>query len=374
MAELDALTVATKRFIRQTPELVDMVFNAGPLAAYAKQNLREEFDGGRLIGENFLYGGMIGGFYTKGKEFDITEPQVEQEAQFNMRFMESNVTMTKEDVQVLNKGGNASFKLIDSRTRNAYMTLGAQIEIAMYLNGQRANYTAMFNGLAEAANDGTTVSWDNNAYTTYGTITRGGAVGNALNSPAPIDVNGQIEYTGSNGLEAGYANCSYGPEEWEPNLGVTTYNCYRFIKERFQTQQRFNDTQDPKIGFNGLKYNTATIVRSRYCPGAYLFGSSGTADPIAVTFIKQSTNNNLTAYPSPVGGYPAAGAFSETFWWINARKPFMNFYVSDDPEFGFGFTGFKPGQGNTKIAGQVLGSCQVTFAPRYHQQYYRITG
>lgn len=53
MAELDALTVATKRFIRQTPELVDNIFNGGPLVAYAKQNLREDFDGGRLIGENF---------------------------------------------------------------------------------------------------------------------------------------------------------------------------------------------------------------------------------------------------------------------------------------------------------------------------------
>lgn len=373
MAELDALTVATRRYIRQTPELVDMVFNGGPLAAYARQNLREDFPGGSRIDEGFLYNGMVGGFYLKGKEFDITEPQVEQDCQFNIKFLESNITMTKEDVQVLNKGGNASFRLIDSRTRNAYMTVGAQIELAMFLNGTRANYTPLFNGLAEALNDNVTVSWDNQLYSTYGTITRGGAVGTVLNS-APIDVNGSIEYTGANGLEAGYASASYGPEEWEPNLGVTTYNCYRFIKEKFQTQQRFNDTQDPKIGFNGLKYNTATVVRSRYCPGAYLFGSSGAADPIAVTFIRQMSDNALTAYPAPVGGYPAAGAFSETFFWINARKPFMNFYVSDDPEFGFGFTGFKPGQGNTKIAGQVLAACAITFAPRYHTQYYRITG
>ncbi len=53
MAELDALTVSTKRYIRKTPELIDMVFQSGPLAAYAKQNTREDFDGGRLIEENF---------------------------------------------------------------------------------------------------------------------------------------------------------------------------------------------------------------------------------------------------------------------------------------------------------------------------------
>ena len=109
MAELDALTVATHRHIRRTPELVDNVFNGGPLAAYAKQNLHEDFPGGRLIGENFFYNGMVGGPYLKGKEFDITEPQVEQECQFTMRFFESNITMAKEDVQVLNKGEAAAF-------------------------------------------------------------------------------------------------------------------------------------------------------------------------------------------------------------------------------------------------------------------------
>jgi hypothetical protein len=112
-------------------------------------------------------------------------------------------------------------------------------------------------------------------------------------------------------------------------------------------------------------------VWSRYAPGSYLFGSSGTADPIAVTFITQSTNGALTAYPVP-SGY--SSGYSETLFWLNARKPFMNFYVSDDAEFGFGFTGFKPGQGNTKISGQVLASCAVTFAPRYHKQLYGITG
>src|SRR3990167_1158188 len=292
MAELDALTVATKRFICKTPDLIDNVFQSGPLAAYAKQNLREDFDGGRLIVENFQYQGMTGGFYLKGKEFNIAESQIEQECQFAMKFVQSNITMSKEDVQVLNKGSNASFRLIDSRTRAAYTTMGAQIELAMYLNGTRANYTPLFNGLAEALNDNTTASWDNNTYSTYGTITRGGAVGATLNS-APIDVNGSIEYTGTNGLEQTYMAASYGPGEWSPNLGVTTQIGYSLIKEKFQTQQRFQDTQDPKIGFNGLKFNESTLIWSRYAPGSYLFGSSGTADPIAVTFIdRKSTRLN----------------------------------------------------------------------------------
>ena len=51
MAELDQLTVSTKRYIRETPKLVDMVFQEGPTIAYAKTTARENFNGGRLIGE-----------------------------------------------------------------------------------------------------------------------------------------------------------------------------------------------------------------------------------------------------------------------------------------------------------------------------------
>ena len=38
------------------------------------------------------------------------------------------------------------------------------------------------------------------------------------------------------------------------------------------------------------------------------------------------------------------------------------------------FTGFKPAQGNTKIAGQVLFAGNMTAHPRYHKQLVGITG
>ena len=236
------------------------------------------------------------------------------------------------------------------------MTIGAHMSIAQYLNGQNAGYTANFNGLAEMLNDNSTASFDGNTYSTYGTITRGGAVGNALNS-APTNVNGTIELPN---LEATYAQASFG--SIEPNIGVTTQLAYSYIKEKFQSQQRFNDTQDPKINFNGLKFNSAVLMKSRYCPGTYI---SGSGDPIAVKYLTQTSNGAVTAYPTLT---------AETLWWLNARKPYINFYISNDAEFSFGFTGFKPGQGNTKVAGQVLAAVCLTGSPRYHSQVYGITG
>ena len=53
MAELDQITVATHRYIQKTPKLLDFVFHHDPLLAYLKLNVREDYDGGRLIQESF---------------------------------------------------------------------------------------------------------------------------------------------------------------------------------------------------------------------------------------------------------------------------------------------------------------------------------
>lgn len=369
---LNQLSVATHRFVRSTPKLVDDVFQQGTTMRILQKNCKEPFSGGRLIAEDFWYGVLPGGPTGASSELNITQPQIEQQKSFAPKLFYVNITLNKVEIQGANTGPAQIFPLIKSRTEAAYAAMGAFMEIGLYLNGISANYTWNFNGLPEMLNDGATVSWDNATYANYGNISRA-AVTPAISS-VPVDVNGSMEYNGSaNSLEQTYMSASYGPEI-QPNYGVTTQIGYSLMKNKFQTQQRFNDTQDPKIGFNALKFNEAVVVWSRYVPGSYLFGSSGTADQVAVQFIKQMSNNVLTAYPAPVGGYPGAGTYSETLWWLNARKPYLHYYLSTDSEFGLGTTGFKPAQGNFKVACQVAMLGAVTGEPRYHKQLYRITG
>lgn len=292
---------------------------------------------------------------------------MEQGFQIIPKFVQVGVTLAKEDIQVFNRGELAAFRLVDSRMTTAYMTMGAFLAIAQYLNGQ-GNFINNLNGMAEICSDGTNNGWDGATYATYGGITRGGQTKNALKSP-PINVNGTIEYAT---LEESYTSCSFG--NIEPNLGVTTPLGYSFVKEKFQTQQRFNDTQDPAIGFNGLKFNSGTLIKSRYCPGtgsggvatADGVGTSGTdANNVAVSYLTQTTNGAVNTYPTVTG---------ETMFWVQAREPFLNFYISTDPEYGFGFTGFKPHQLNTSLVGQVLFAGNMTAHPRYHRQLFGITG
>src|SRR5512146_689857 len=99
---------------------------------------------------------------------------------------------------------------------SGYLSIGSHIVLALYLNGQNANYTPIINGLAEALNDGVNPSWDNNVYASYGGITRSttkGTAGGQIVPPSLTNVNGTIEY---NTLEETYGDVSYGTIE--PNL------------------------------------------------------------------------------------------------------------------------------------------------------------
>ncbi len=365
---LDQINVTTRRYIRSTPALVDNIFNQDPLNYFLRQNLKENFDGGSSINEDFIYQSLIGGPYQKGKKFNIAQRQTEQQLRFDIKLLQVSVPLYQEDFQVFNKGGLAAVKLLKARVDEGYMSAGAFVSILTYLNGINAGYTSNLNGLVEGLNDGSTTGWDGNTYTTYGGLTRA-TYSPSLNS-VPTSVTGAIQY---DTVDQAYMRAFYGSGQYEPNLMVTTPIGFSYLKSKFQTQQRFQDTKlEVGVGFRGLSFNGATVVASRYAPGSYLTGpaGAGTADPVATTVLSEMSSPgggapSVTAYP--VGSLGNSG---ETLWILNARKPFLNYYVSNDPTFGGGFRDFIPEAASTVVVGQVLLAHQLTVQPRYHNYLY----
>lgn len=363
---LDQINLTTRHYIRTNPVLVDNIFNQDPLNAMVRGTLREDFTGGSLIQENFLYDTLIGGSYAKGKNFNTAQKQTEQACRFDMKFTQVGVTLFEEDIRVFNKGPLAVIKLVKSRVDQAYMALGAFVSIATYLNGQGAGtlpgLSVNPNGLAEIINDGTNQSWDGNVYATYGGQSRA-SYGASLVSPAPRNIGGgALEY---DTIDAAYTDVFYGAGDYEPNLMVTTPKGLSYLRTKYQTQQRFQESKlEAGIGFKSLKFLGADVVASRYCPGSIINTSGTDANTVANNYIRETTGDLSATYP--VGNLSG----SESLYILNARKPWLNYYVSDDALFGGGFRDFIPSANNTQLVGQVLLSHQLTGNPKYHTSIF----
>lgn len=369
---LSAINVTTRRYIRERPKLTDGIYNKDPLMAMLRSVLRTDWTGGSSINENFLYAPQIGGGYLKGKIFNTTQRQVEQQARFDIKLMEVGVPLQAEDIMVFNKGPLAAASLMETRIDNAYMSAGQFAAIALYLNGQTGNYIANLNGLAEMVGNATDQSWDGTAYSSYGSLTRASYPG--MSSPTLLNVNGvSLEF---DALENQYQLVNYGSGEFEPNLIMTTPRGLGFIRSRLQTQQRFQEiTMNTTIGvgFKGLSYNSATILSSRMCPGSFATANAGagTQDPVIQQYLAETIAPG-TNYP--VGNLATTGGkYPESLFILNARQPYLNYYVSNDSMFGGGFRDFVWEVAGTSMVGFVLLAHQVTGLPRMHTSIYNFT-
>jgi len=356
MAFLDAVNTITQKTI--VPGMVDQVFKSGPTMAFLKRNCLEKWAGGPSWQENFLYGMLDVAPYTPGEDFDYIDQQIFTGGTVTPRYYNVPVPALLEKVKLEMAGPNAVFNYIDTIMMAAANTLSAKLAIDIFRHGQTGSTTGSrvknINGLAEALNDGDKAGTGDTIatgpftehYATYLTLTRNDAnIGEALNSPITASqgyvagyVNGPISYPI---LEQAFSSVVYGTES--PDLLVTTNKGLSLIKLAFHAQQRYEGTS-ADFGFQGVKFNGTTIFADRYAPGSDLVSAQEAAK------LSRGTS----------GSAELAG---ETLWFLNTK--YIRFYVSTDPLFGFGFTGFLPSQDNSRVVGHYHFAGNLTVqAPR----------
>lgn len=391
------LTVTTRRYIDTNPTLRDLVFNHDPTMAMIGDECHEEVGGGLNWNDNIEYDVQDGGPYAKGQDLPADQRQIEQALQFQPKFNAVMIPFYKEDIRVFNVAGDplAVVNLVTERVDAAFTQLGAQTALQRYLQGQSAAFSKFPNGLLEACSDGVNIGWDGNTYAVYGTLTRS-LYGGRMLSPKPYNFTGSVISLPI--MEQLYQSVNFGSGKYECNVITTTPTGYGYIRNNFQTQQRFQNTTVGKAGFRGLEYNGATIFASRYAPGSYLMNNStggstnptttpntnGTNDRVAVRMFNYATGSNTTAYPAPAAmwgnGAGAAGSggsvFGETIWFENIRKPMVKYRTSKNKPFDGSLDddGFIPSAGNTKLVGKVLLAHNFSVIPGYVAQAFNFQG
>ena len=345
--QLDEVNTGATKMIM--PGVVDNYFKAGPLMAYLKTRFNRKWTGPQ-IQENYLYKAMKGGAYAKGATFDVTKRQTFTGMLFTPRYYQVNVTEFLEDLEVEMAGPTAMFSTLKVDLGNAALTLSSILEIALFHNGQNVggvDRTLEVNGLEEALTNGTDTTWTGATFPIYGGQTRA-SVSPALNSPTGL-VPASNPATSFRTLEHSFMSCVIGAER--PKMGLTTNTMMGFIAETFSPQQKI-DVLDPEINWPGMKFNTATIMVSQYCPGKY------------------------GANDADLGNYLASAG--ETFWWLNpgpqGDDAYLRLYIAQSPKFAFGFTGFKGARDDNQVSGQTLFGGNFTCrAPRLSRALYGFT-
>lgn len=344
-------------------QITDNFFKAVPFWTYLRDKALMDFDGGTYMQYAFMFKPTIGGFYSPGQSFNIDMIDTIAALQFREKYIEQNVTMAMEDIMVRNRGPRAVFSLVDAYMKNAMMTITAQCAIAGWRHGQASgsgvndDRSLYINGLSEALNDGVLPSWDSNIFTTYGGQTRNGAIGAALNSQPQWwgQTNGSAGKVTYQLLESLYQTSTQG--NLSPDLGVTSKQGMTLIKNTMQVQQRFAQETDPRYGFEGVKLNKMLITKDDYAPSAVY----GVNDSQLGNYLTAAFTNPLTS-GTPNGGFPTTATAAtltpgEVLFMINTDT--WKLRLSTNPQYQFGFTGFKPGQDNTRVSGQVLAALNL---------------
>jgi hypothetical protein len=346
----------------------DEFFLAAPLLAYWRDHCLVPFTGGAFMQSPIRYAPLIGGFYAPGSNFNNTKVTTIAALTFDTRYCYVAVPEYKEEILVENKGEMAVASLIEADMQNAVDTINAIVAVNSNLGGQGSRSLAI-NGWPEAANNGVDPSWDGTIYTSYGNQARNGAVGSTLNSTpqwcgTASGATGPITYSV---LEEGYQDATIGKKE--PNLGVGNKAVIAYIKEKMVVQQRFQQERDPVWGVTGFRLNNAMILKDDYFPSL----KYGQNNPILGNWLTGTIA--IGASPSAASGLPANTTVTvgEVFCFFNTFD--FLFRVTDNEEFGFGFSGFVPSQDNTRVVGQVKAMVNVQcLSPRTQKQFYGIGG
>jgi len=362
MAFLDTInTITTKRI---APGVTDLVFKASPLLAFIKRNCLEKFEGGPSWQENLMYGIQPTIAYIPGDTFSLIQQQFMTGTTVTPRYYSTPVNGFLEKLKIELNGPQAVFDYVDAQLQNAAMSMSAKLAVSAYRHGQdlTSGTTALnlrakeINGLEEALNDGTVVGPYGAAFGSYLGLARTG-------EPSKDAMKAKMTYPAANvgagwtyaALEDGWNSCVIGQES--PDLLVTTNRGMSSVKKTFQGQQRFEGASTD-FGFQGIKFNGSVILQVQYCPGSE-----------APTAVETAALGMSALDGTAEGGYTKTAG--ETLWMLNTKT--IKFYVSTDPLFGFGFTGFMASPGNSVVSGRYhyCGNLTVT-GVRYSRVFYGI--
>jgi hypothetical protein len=320
------------------PKMTDVVYKESPLFV-RMINKQKVFPGGTSIQRPIGYAKLNGAAYSKGENFNTTYVQTDAAFDVSMKSYYVNVTLYGLD-GVTNRGPEAAFSQAEVKMANASMRMAELIARDIYGDGQTSaadvatsgevlSTTKQLDGLLAWIDDGSTSSAAvystatdvTKCFPTIGGLTRSDlfnsapAFGSATATPAAA-IGGANAYTerAFTAFTLADVNKACGAARFGNkfvDLIMVTQNGWNKFWNAIQPNQRFQEESSDlaKIGFQSMRFNQSVLVVDQYMPEQMALG---------------------------------------------VNSDFVEFYVTSDPRYQFGFTGFKEAQNTDNLAGQYL--------------------
>src|SRR6266446_245571 len=249
------------------------------------------FLGGNGMFEGFIYGRSQGAAVAPGSTVTVTRQQLNTGMKFQPK---AYVTWNPLDDWELDDGSgtggvvNSGPSMIANQYQilmeNMTMTMNTMIEMDSFRHGQPSgtgisdNRILNTNGLDEALNNGIDPSPFGNIYATYGSDTRNGVIGPALNS-TPLWLGGTSAGASTTSLATngtGQIDVNALTRLWaqcivtggHPDLGITNVFGFTAIVNALDAQRRNTDMKKFDIAYEAVTFNGIEIYPDPLAPSA----------------------------------------------------------------------------------------------------------
>lgn len=348
--------------------VADNYFYASAWQTYLRaQGLFETWQGGLYAQDQFLYNRFPVHAVKRGQSVRPTRTPYLAGLTWDLRIYKAPIVEDLIDLELVNRGPNAVFKLIDLDLTVASASITDTLAIVGNFNGQNisaSNDRSMHvNGWVEALNDGVNVGWDGNVYTSYGDTPRAGLNG-ALNS-TPFycgTPTGELGILSPEILSMTYNDLCIGMNA--PDIGVGSKSLVASIEAQMLPQQVIS-MEDPYYRrMTGLKWKKAIIFPSDLWP-SQRYGRNTPSGNYDTTNMTVTAPAGITRSFSAQNISPGTTLkVGDVFAWFNTGKWYC--LISDSELFGMGFTGWHSNPLNYQVAGsiQVAQNGPLTREPR----------
>ncbi len=276
--EIDATNLES---VRKSVVFQNLFVDTPFQAKLRRAGVWDPFLGGSGMFEGFIYGRPQGAAVAPGQTVTVTRQQQNTGMKFVPKAYVSWNPLDDWELDdgtgtggVINSGPAMIANQYQILMENMVEMINTMIEMDSFRHGQAAgsgvgeNRILNSNGLEEALNNGIDPGPFGNVFTTYGSNTRNGVIGKALNS-VPLwlgnssGATGQIDF---NVLMRMWGQCTV--TGGKPKLGITNVLGFVAVANALDAQRRDVSNKNHDIAWEGLDFNGVEIYADPLAPSA----------------------------------------------------------------------------------------------------------